>query len=57
MGYQNFSYIDDRKFDKDLIKAIYLQVCSSYEWNRGVYRDSLNQRFKAECQDALGRLV
>lgn len=57
MGYPNLSYIDDRKFDKDLIKAIYLQVCSSYEWNHGAYKESLNQRFKMECQQALNHII
>lgn len=56
MGYPNLSYIDDSKFDYDLIVAIYLKVCSSWEWNHSSLRESLNNRFKSECYDALARL-
>lgn len=55
-GYPNLSYIDDARFDYDLITAIYLIVCSSREWNNSALRDSLNDRFAAECYDALARL-
>lgn len=53
MGYPNLSYIDAPNFDEELIRKIYLVVCSSREWNNGPYRDSLNQRFTDECRDAL----
>ena len=56
MGYPNLSYIDAANFDADLIRKIYLVVCSSTEWNNGPYRESLNQRFTDECRDALDRL-
>lgn len=55
-GYPNLSYIDDASFDYDLIYAIYLLVCSSYEWNSSSLRESLNLRFANECNEALARL-
>ena len=56
VGYPNLTYIDDARFDYDLITAIYLKVCSSEEWNNSALRDSLNQRFESECNDAIARL-
>nr|DAF97714.1 MAG TPA: chitosanase [Myoviridae sp. ctYA416] len=56
MGYPNLSYIDDAKFDYDLIVSVYLKVCSSLEWNNSAVREGVNARFRSECQDALDRL-
>ena len=55
-GYPNLTYIDDARFDYDLIVSIYLRVCSSEVWNRSSLRDSLNDRFKEECREALARI-
>lgn len=55
-GYPNLTYIDDARFDYDLIVSIYLRVCSSEDWNRSSLRDSLNDRFKEECREALARI-
>lgn len=56
LGYPNLSYVDSADYDARMIKAIYLDVCSSTEWNNSALRDSLNNRFASECQDALSRL-
>lgn len=56
LGYPNLSWVDAAKFDADMIKSIYLNVCSSWEWNSTALRESLNSRFREECQDALDRL-
>lgn len=58
LGYPNLSYVDDKAFDRDMIKAIYLNVCKSEEWTDGspALRESLYARFEAECTDALARL-
>ena len=58
LGYPNLSYVDDRNFDKRMIKAIYLDVCSTREWTNGSpsLREGLYRRFNAECLDALARL-
>lgn len=56
LGYPNLSYVDAANFDKDMIESIYLNVCSSWEWNSTSLRESLNRRFRNECQDALNRL-
>lgn len=55
-GYPNMSYINDKQYDYDFIYAIYILVCSSYEWNHSALKDSLNNRFKNECNDAIARL-
>lgn len=55
-GYPNLTYIDDARFDYDLIASIYLRVCSSWEWNNSSLRDNLNERFKSECSEALARI-
>lgn len=35
LGYPNLSYVDDKAYDKRMIKAIYLDVCSTREWTDG----------------------
>lgn len=57
MGYPNLSYVDAEEYDSDLIRAVYLDVCSSYEWNHGAYRESLNNRFADECERALENII
>ena len=52
----NLSYIDDKRFDYDLIAGIY-DTCMSYEWNNSVLRDSLNNRFMDEKMKALKMLM
>ena len=47
-GYPTMSYVDGA-----MIKAIYLGVCSSYEWNQSASRQALLDRFQSECEDAL----
>lgn len=54
-GYSNMSYIDDPQYDYDFIVAVY-NVCKTTEWNNSALRDSLNNRFDSEMQDALARL-
>lgn len=56
LGYPNLSYVDAAYFDADMIRAIYLNVCSSWEWNHSSLRENLNQRFQDECYEALQRL-
>ncbi len=56
IGYPNLSYVDAANFDYDMIIAIYLKVCSSWDWNHSSLRDSLNNRFREECNEALSRL-
>lgn len=58
MGYPNLSYIDAPNFDEQLIKAIYLDVCSTEEWTNGSpsLREGLYNRFENECREALARL-
>jgi hypothetical protein len=56
LGYPNLSYVDSQEYDKKMIQAIYLTVCSSTEWNNSALRDNLNQRFQSECNDALQQL-
>ena len=58
LGYPNLSYVDDKSFDEEIIKAIYLNVCMTEEWINGspALRPGLYSRFKAECNDALERL-
>ncbi|WP_299449202.1 hypothetical protein [uncultured Phascolarctobacterium sp.] len=58
IGYPNLSYIDAKDFDRDLIKAIYYNVCMTEEWTNGspALRQGLYNRFKNECQDALRML-
>ena len=58
LGYPNLSYVDDKAFDCDMIKAIYLNVCKSEDWTDGspALRENLYARFEAECADALARL-
>jgi hypothetical protein len=52
------TYVDDKWFDKAMIKAIYLDVCSTDEWTSGSpsLRFGLYRRFKQECEDALSKL-
>ena len=52
----NLSYIDDKRFDYDLIAGIY-DTCMSLEWNNSVLRDSLNNRFADEKFKALKMLM
>jgi len=58
LSYDNLSYVDDARFDGDMIKAIYLNVCSTPEWTDGSpsLRESLYNRFTNECNDALANL-
>lgn len=58
LGYPNLSYVDDKSFDEEMIRAIYLNVCMTVEWTNGspALRPGLYSRFKAECDDALERL-
>lgn len=56
LGYPNLSYVDAAYFDADLIRAVYLHVCSSWAWNHSTLRDNLNNRFQKECNEALKRL-
>ena len=58
LGYPNLSYVDHISFDERMIKAIYLDVCSTPEWTNGspALRDGLYQRFAIECRDALAML-
>ena len=56
LGQPNLSYVDAPSFDATIIKAVYLEVCSSWEWNSSALRDSLNERFQDECNVALSRL-
>lgn len=56
LGYPNLSYVDSEDFDADMIKAIYLTVCSSWEWNHSELRDNLNDRYQYECDEALSQL-
>ena len=51
----NLSYIDDKRFDYDIIACIY-DVCMSTEWNNSVLRDNLNERFADEKFRALEML-
>lgn len=53
LGYPTMSYVDGKNIDRQMIKAIYLGVCSSYEWNQSASRQSLLERFASECEDAL----
>ena len=57
-GKFNLSYVDAKYFDKEMIKAIYLEVCSTPEWTNGspALRDGLYRRFASECRDALAML-
>ena len=55
-GYPNLSYVDDPKFDADLIKSIYLNVCKTEEWTAASCRYGLYRRFEAECNDAIAML-
>lgn len=57
-GYQanwNLSYVDEKRFDWDLINGIY-EVCMTEEWNNTSNRQSLNRRYASERQDALSAL-
>ena len=55
-GYPNLSYVDDARFDYDLIRAIYLDVCKTPEWTAASCRYGLYSRFERECADALAAL-
>ena len=58
LGYPNLSYVDDSSFDADMIKAIYLKVCSTPAWTNGspALRQGLYSRFERECSEALERI-
>lgn len=58
IGFPNLSYVDDIIFDVDIIRTIYLDVCSTPEWTNGspALREGLYNRFKNECNDALNLL-
>lgn len=58
LGYPNLSYVDDKAYDKAMIKAVYLDVCSMREWTNGspALREGLYSRFNSECLDALAQL-
>lgn len=55
LGYENLSYVDAKNFDIDMIKAIYLDVCSTEEWTSGSpdLREGLYARYESECNDAI----
>ena len=57
-GKFNLSYVDDKSFDKSMIEAIYLEVCSTPGWTNGSpsLREGLYARFRNECADALNML-
>lgn len=57
-GKFNLSYVDDKSFDERMIKAIYLDVCSTPGWTNGspALREGLYSRFENECADALKML-
>ena len=55
-GYPNLSYVDDARFDYDLIHAIYLAVCKTPEWTTPLCRRALYERFESECAEALAML-
>ena len=57
-GKFNLSYVDDKSFDERMIKAIYLDVCSTPAWTNGspALREGLYARFRNECEDALNML-
>lgn len=58
IGYPNLSYVDAAFYDEAMIKAIYLDVCSTPEWTNGspALRAGLYSRFRNECKDAITRL-
>ncbi|MCD7811989.1 MAG: hypothetical protein LUG91_09130 [Ruminococcus sp.] len=58
IGYPNLSYVDAKSFDADMIRAVYLNVCSTPEWTNGSpdLRPGLYNRFRNECADALDML-
>lgn len=58
LNYPNLSYVDNESFDERMIKAVYLDVCSTPEWTNGspALREGLYNRFRSECEDALERL-
>ena len=58
LGYDNLSYVDSADYDANMIKAIYLNVCSTPEWTNGSpdLREGLYNRFQNECNDALAML-
>lgn len=58
LGYPNLSYVDAKSFDRDMIKAIYMEVCSTPEWTNGSpdLREGLYVRFMNECEEALDML-
>lgn len=58
IGYPNLSYVDAAFYDEAMIKAIYLDVCSTPEWTNGSpsLRAGLYSRFRNECADAIARL-
>ena len=59
LGYYNLSYVDHKSFDSFMIRAIYLEVCSTPEWTNGspALREGLYARFASECEDALAMLA
>ena len=56
LGYPSMSYVDGANIDKAMIEAIYIGVCSSWEWNQSASRESLLDRFQNECADALAMI-
>ena len=57
-GKFNLSYVDDKSFDERMIKAVYLDVCSTPGWTNGSpsLREGLYARFRNECEGALNML-
>lgn len=51
----NLSYVDEKRFDYDLITSIY-DVCMTEEWNNSSLRDNLNKRFREEKAKAIQML-
>ena len=58
LGFPNLSYVDHISFDERMIKAIYLEVCSTPAWTNGspALREGLYNRFASECDDAIKML-
>lgn len=58
LGYPNLSYVDSADYDERMIRAIYINVCSTPEWTNGSpsLRDGLYNRFANECEDAIAQL-
>lgn len=58
LGWPNLSYVDSADYDARMIRAIYINICSTPEWTNGspALREGLYSRFANECEDALAML-